>query len=72
MGIPVKTVIHSKVYYSRKPNAYDHLPIKLNENPVQLCESLKHSGIILDKHLNFHEHILRKNKIRNRYIIIYT
>ena len=35
-------------------------------SPVQLCESQKHFGVILDKHLNFHKHIERKIKIFNK------
>ena len=33
-----------------------------------MCESQKHLGVILDKHLNFHEHIDKKNKICNKMI----
>ena len=35
---------------------------------VQLCESQKHLGIVLEKHLNFHEHIAKKIKICNKLI----
>ena len=35
---------------------------------VQLCESQQHLGVILDKHLNLHEHIERKIKICNKLI----
>ena len=45
-----------------------YLPVDLNNSPVQLCESHKHLGIILDRHLNFHEHIARKIKICNKLI----
>ena len=58
----------NEVYFSRKPNTYDYIPIKLSDIPVQLSESQKHLGIILDKHLNFHEHIRRKIKICNKLI----
>ena len=50
----------NEVYFSRKPNTDDYLPIKLNYSPVQLCESQKHFGFILDKHLNFYELIEKK------------
>ena len=42
------------VYFSRKINTEDYFPINLNDSSVQLCESQKHLGIILYKHLNFH------------------
>ena len=58
----------NEVYVSRKPNAGVYLPVDLNNNPVQLCESYKHLGIALDKHLNFHEHITKKIKIYNKLI----
>ena len=48
----------NEVYFSRKSNA----PC------IQLCESHKHLGIVLDKHLNFHEHIAKKIKICNKLI----
>ena len=41
----------NEVYFSRKPNTDYYIPIKLNDSPVQLCESQKHLGVILDKHL---------------------
>ena len=41
---------------------------ELHESPVQLCKSQKHLGVILDKHLNFHEHVERKIKIFNKLI----
>ena len=56
----------NEVYFSRKSNTDDYFPIKLNDSPVQLCESQKHLGVILDKHLNFHKHIERKIKICNK------
>ena len=58
----------NEVYFSRKSNTDDYIPIKLNDYPVQLCESQKHLGIILDKHLNFNENIERKIKICNKLI----
>ena len=53
----------NEIYFSRKPNTDDCIPIKLNDIPVQLCESQKHLNVILDKDLNFHQHIERKIKI---------
>ena len=50
----------NEVYFSWKPNTDDYLPIKLNYSPVQLCESQKHFGFILDKHPNFYELIEKK------------
>ena len=47
----------NEVYFSRKSNTDDYIPIKLNNSPVKLCESQKHLDVTLDKHLNFHEQI---------------
>ena len=58
----------NEIYFSRKPNTDDYIPIKLNDSPVQLCESQKHLVVILDNHLSFHEHIERKIKICNKLI----
>ena len=58
----------NEVNFSRKPNTDYYIPTKLNDSPVQLCESQKHLGIIPNKHLNFHEHIERKIKIFNKLI----
>ena len=44
------------------------LAIKLNDRPAQLCESQKHLGAILDKHLNFYEHSKRKTNVYNKLI----
>ena len=38
----------------------------MNDSPIQLCESHKHLGIVLDKHLNFHEHIAKNIKSCNK------
>ena len=57
-----------EVYFSRKSNAGVYLPVDLNNSLVQLCESHKHLGIVLDKHPNFHEHIAKKIKICNKLI----
>ena len=52
----------NEVYFSRKSNTDDYIPINLNDSPVQLCGSQKHLGFTLDKHLSFYEHIERKFK----------
>ena len=58
----------NEVHFSRKPNADYYIPIKVYDSPVQLCESQKYLGIILDKHLNLHEYTERKLKIFNKLI----
>ena len=58
----------NEVYFPRKSNAGVHLPVDLNNSPVQLFESHKHLGIVLDKHLNFREHLAKKIKICNKLI----
>ena len=58
----------NQVYFSRKSNAGVYFSVDLNNSPVQLCESHKHLGIVLEKHLNFHEHIAKKIKICNKMI----
>ena len=58
----------NEVYFCRKSNTDYYIPIKLNNSPVQLCQSQKHLGVTLDKHLNFHEHIKRTIKICNKLI----
>ena len=32
----------NKIHFSRKSNTDNYLPIKLNDSPVQLCESQQH------------------------------
>ena len=58
----------NELYFFRKPNTGDYLPIKLNDSPVQLFQSQKHLGVILDNHPNFHKHIERKIKVCNKLI----
>ena len=60
---PVPNKQANEVYFSRKSNAGTYLPVDLNNNPAQQCESHKHLGTVLGKHLNFHEHIAKKIKI---------
>ena len=52
----------NEIYFSRKSNAGVYLPVDLNNSPIQLCESHKYLGIVLDKYLNFHEHTAKKIK----------
>ena len=58
----------NEVCCSGKSNAGLYLPVDLNKSPVELCESHKHLGIVLDKRLNFHEHITKRIKICNKII----
>ena len=51
----------NEVYFSTD----DYIPIKINNSPVQLCESQKYLGVTLDEHLNFHEHIKKKKFQQN-------
>ena len=48
------------VYFTRKTTSHDYLPVTFNGNPVQQCNSQKHLGLILDKQLNFNEHVDKK------------
>ena len=57
-----------KFNFQRKPKTDDYIPIKLNDKPAQRFESQKHLLVILDKHLNFYEHINIKIKICNKLI----
>ena len=64
----------NEFYFSRKPDTDNYIPTELNVfllsysyySPVQLGKSQKHFGVILARHLNFHEHIERKIKICNK------
>ena len=58
----------NEVYFTRKTTSHDHLPITFNGNPVQQCNSQKHLGLILDKQLNFNEHVDKKIIICNKLI----
>ena len=57
-----------EVYCPRKHNTDYYFPIKLNDSLNQLCESQNNAIVILDKHLNFHEHIGRKIKVCTKLI----
>ena len=52
----------NEIQFLSRPNIDDYIHIKLNDTPVQLCESLKQLVAILDKHLNFHKYIEKKLK----------
>ena len=58
----------NEVYFTRKTTSHDYLLIRFNYNPVQQCNSQKHLGLILDKQLNFNEHIDKKIKVCNKLI----
>ena len=58
----------NEVYFTRKTTSHDYLLIRFNCNPVQQCNSQKHLGLILDKQLNFNEHIDKKIKVCNKLI----
>ena len=58
----------NEVYFTRKTTSHDYLPITFNGNPVQQCNSQKHLGLILDKQLNFNEHVDKKIIICNKLI----
>ena len=58
----------NEAYFFRKPNTDYYSSIKKNDSPVQLCESQKYLDVILDKHLDLHNHIKRKIKICNKLI----
>ena len=53
----------NEVYFTRKTTSHDYLSIRFNCNPVQQCSSQKHLELILDKQLNFNEHIDKKIKV---------
>ena len=59
-----------KMQFNSDPNkqANEFLFSKKPNNCVQLGESQKHLGFILDKHLNIHEHIERKIETFNKQI----
>ena len=58
----------NEVYFTKKTTSHDYLPITFNGNPVQQCNSQKHLGLILDKQLNFNEHVDKKIMICNKLI----
>ena len=60
---PIKQA--NKVYFSRKSNVGVYLTVDLSNSPVELCESYKHLGIVLDKHISFHKHIARLKFVPN-------
>ena len=49
-----------EVIFSRKLNTVDHLDLFYNDTKIENCAKEKHLGLILDKKLNFKQHILEK------------
>ena len=50
----------NEVYFPRKPNSDNYITTKLNDGPAQLCNSQKNLGVILVKHLHFHNQFEKK------------
>ena len=46
--------------FSKKTESNNSLPLTLNKTEVRTCQCQKHLGLILDKRLNFTEHIKSK------------
>ena len=52
-----------EVYFSKKSNNENSLPVTFNNAKVVTCSTHKHLGLLLDKRLSFNEHIQsRMNK----------
>ena len=49
-----------EVIFSKKAESSNSLPLIFNKTEVTTCQSQKHQGLILDKRLNFTEHINSK------------
>ena len=49
-----------EVYFSKKSNNENSLPVTFNNAKVVTCSTHKHLGLLLDKPLSFNEHIQRK------------
>ena len=49
-----------EVIFSKKAESNNSLPLAFNKTEVRTCQSQKHLGLILDKRLNFTEHINSK------------
>ena len=56
---PNKQVI--EVCFSNKCNKGNYPPFHFNSRNIQVADSQKHLGLVLDSKLNFNEHIERKN-----------
>ena len=46
-----------EVYFSKKSNNENSLPVTFNNAKVVTCSTHKHLGLLLDKRLSFNEHI---------------
>ena len=49
-----------EVYFSKKSNNENSLPVTFNNAKVVTCSTHKHLGLLLDKRLSFSEHIQSK------------
>ena len=49
-----------EVYFSKKSNNENSLPVTFNNAKVVTCSTHKHLGLLLDKQLSFNEHIQSK------------
>ena len=49
-----------EVIFSKKADSNNSLPLIFNKTEVRTCQSQKHLGPVLDKQLNFTEHINSK------------
>ena len=49
-----------EVYFSKKSNNENSLPVTFNNAKVVTCSTHKHLGLLLDKRLSFNEHIQSK------------
>ena len=49
-----------EVIFSKKAESNNSLPLTSNKTEVRTCQSQKHLGFVLDKRLNFAEHINSK------------
>ena len=49
-----------EVYFSKKSNNKNSLPVIFNDAKVVTCSAYKHLGLLLDKRLSYNEHIQSK------------
>ena len=49
-----------EVYFSKKSNNENSLPVTFNNAKIVTCSTHKHLGLLLDKRLSFNEHIQSK------------
>ena len=55
-----------EVYFSKKSNNENSLPVTFNNAKVVTCSTHKHLGLLLYKRLSFNEHIQKKKKKMNK------